>query len=422
MNFFRSGGASAEPRASVSLGATGSADLTASASQSLGTASTPMDLKAFMKDKPQPHAGDPALRKWGEQGGGDALDQLPDTILHGVQTHHIREAFDCIDVDRNGFIGASELRHILLCSGVNPKDEEIDEMIRMLDNDGDGQITYQEYESLFRTENAVLSEMLVRKPKAVVQKQEEDALEEEGEKVRKGMLMQKGLGALFHASKKNKEAVERSSTDMSRSRSNDNIMEAAAAGVVTGDLAGGTGEMNPLGSKLKPSFVKKIYKKFKEVDKDGSGSIDYAEFCMIMEQEDTPIMKRMFEMFDSDHSGLIEMKEFMVGLAGFTTADRGERTKFAFMMFDEDGSGFIERHELAKILKANFMSSKADDQDINRRTDKILRTAGQDPRTGKLDFAQFCEISNRTPGLMFPAFTLMGKVDVNLGEGRVQKF
>ena len=32
------------------------------------------------------------------------------------------------------------------------------------------------------------------------------------------------------------------------------------------------------GKKLKPVYIKKLYKKFKQVDKDGSGTIDYPEF------------------------------------------------------------------------------------------------------------------------------------------------
>lgn len=38
----------------------------------------------------------------------------------------------------NGYIGASEIRFVLDAMGEEVTDEEIDEMIRMLDIDGDG--------------------------------------------------------------------------------------------------------------------------------------------------------------------------------------------------------------------------------------------------------------------------------------------
>ena len=40
------------------------------------------------------------------------------------------------------FIGAGEIRHVLICMGELITDEEVDEMIRMVDFDGDGQVSY----------------------------------------------------------------------------------------------------------------------------------------------------------------------------------------------------------------------------------------------------------------------------------------
>ena len=44
------------------------------------------------------------------------------------------------DKDGNGFISAAELRHIMTNLGEKLTDEEVDEMIREADVDGDGQI------------------------------------------------------------------------------------------------------------------------------------------------------------------------------------------------------------------------------------------------------------------------------------------
>jgi EF-hand domain pair len=55
----------------------------------------------------------------------------------------IREAFKVFDRDNNGFISAAELRHVMTSIGEKLTDDEVDEMIREADQDGDGRIDCQ---------------------------------------------------------------------------------------------------------------------------------------------------------------------------------------------------------------------------------------------------------------------------------------
>jgi len=57
--------------------------------------------------------------------------------LPGIYEADLKEAFDEIDFDQNGFIGASELRYMLMLIGENPSDKEINEMLCIVDC-GDG--------------------------------------------------------------------------------------------------------------------------------------------------------------------------------------------------------------------------------------------------------------------------------------------
>ncbi|CAG8550543.1 2710_t:CDS:2 [Paraglomus occultum] len=63
----------------------------------------------------------------------------------------IREAFKVFDKDGNGFISAAELRHVMTNLGEKLTDEEVDEMIREADVDGDGQINYEEFVKMMMT-------------------------------------------------------------------------------------------------------------------------------------------------------------------------------------------------------------------------------------------------------------------------------
>ena len=55
------------------------------------------------------------------------------------------EAFKVFDRDGNGLISAHELRFVMTTAGEQLTDDEIDEMIREADIDGDGYIDYEEF-------------------------------------------------------------------------------------------------------------------------------------------------------------------------------------------------------------------------------------------------------------------------------------
>ncbi|KAJ3763907.1 hypothetical protein EV360DRAFT_91528 [Lentinula raphanica] len=54
----------------------------------------------------------------------------------------IKEAFKVFDKDGNGFISAAELRHVMTNLGEKLTDDEVDEMMREADEDGNGRIDY----------------------------------------------------------------------------------------------------------------------------------------------------------------------------------------------------------------------------------------------------------------------------------------
>ena len=65
----------------------------------------------------------------------------PDTV--GLSKDEIRQAFREFDLDRNGYVGAAEIAHVLSSMGEKVTDDEIDEMILMADTDGDGQVSFE---------------------------------------------------------------------------------------------------------------------------------------------------------------------------------------------------------------------------------------------------------------------------------------
>jgi calmodulin len=74
----------------------------------------------------------------------------------------IREAFRVFDKDGNGFISAAELRHVMTNLGEKLTDEEVDEMIREADIDGDGQVNYEGTDCAFSTHSIIELTFIIR--------------------------------------------------------------------------------------------------------------------------------------------------------------------------------------------------------------------------------------------------------------------
>lgn len=55
----------------------------------------------------------------------------------------MREAFKIFDRSGNGFITAKELKHGMVYMGERLSDEEVEEMMREADSDGDGRISFE---------------------------------------------------------------------------------------------------------------------------------------------------------------------------------------------------------------------------------------------------------------------------------------
>ncbi|KAJ6656349.1 hypothetical protein lerEdw1_003852 [Lerista edwardsae] len=73
------------------------------------------------------------------------LSLMAKKIKNSEGEEEIREAFRVFDKDGNGFISAAELRHIMTNLGEKLTSEEVEDMIKEADIDGDGQVNYEEF-------------------------------------------------------------------------------------------------------------------------------------------------------------------------------------------------------------------------------------------------------------------------------------
>lgn len=282
---------------------------------------------------------------------GPGMSEAPRDPNGRFTDEEIYEAFKAFDLDKNNFIGAAEIRHILINIGEQVTDEEVDEMIRMVDKDGDGQVSWEEFYAMVTGGKA---------PPAHV-----------GQGSRPGtadgkLVVPTGQNVVQQRNAK-KTALEEFARD----------------------------------NNLKPESVKKAYKRFQAADKDKSGLIDYTEFCEVLQVDPSPQCEGVFQLYDYDKTGQIDAREFLIAVSNYTGAGKEDKLKFAFMAFDGEGNGVITKAELLKILKANHMASS--DAEVARKADTIMSQADKDG-DGVITFDEFVIVSKKFPNILFPAY------------------
>eukprot|EP00968_Pinguiococcus_pyrenoidosus_P027104 scaffold7352_cov254-Pinguiococcus_pyrenoidosus.AAC.30 len=98
--------------------------------------------------------------------------------------------------------------------------------------------------------------------------------------------------------------------------------------------------------------LKKMARDFVAFDRDGEGTIDFAEFQKALESHnmENEELKRIFEAVDMDHTGRIRYNEFLAASVEALEFREDAALQDAFDRMDSDNSGYISCQNLRDIL------------------------------------------------------------------------
>ncbi|KAL3512480.1 hypothetical protein ACH5RR_025197 [Cinchona calisaya] len=300
------------------------------------------------------------------------LDVMARKMDDTVPEADLKEAFKVFDKNQTGFISAAELRQAITTLGHVMTDEEVDEMIKEADVDGDGQFVAYRLPGnrLVLHPSNISSVILIY-----------------------GLLFL-GTGMLFFNS--------------------DTMLSKFKGGHESGYITPKELEtvMRSLGQNPTEAQLREI---IKDVDADGDGTINFNEFlnfaaklenqllqcsASMKDTDSETELKEAFNLFDKDRDGFItapEFREVMTKLLRENLTD--EEVEEMIKQADGDGDGKVNYEEFVKMTLGPNISSqlKQAKYNVNARnfdiSDYVLVFLGKEERDNENLFGNFDLVS-----------------------------
>ena len=149
--------------------------------------------------------------------------------------------------------------------------------------------------------------------------------------------------------------------------------------------------------KLAGPFIIDLKNKFQEIAGEDQ-LIDRSEFRNGLEISNEEISNRLFDIFDKDKSGTIDITEFMNTIESVITGSDQDKIKFAFNLHDLDDSGFIDKAELKILIEQSFLENNLDYDEfqMDLLVDEFFKRSDKD-HSGSIDFSEFLEVAHAYP-------------------------
>nr|KAF6407387.1 lysophosphatidylcholine acyltransferase 2 [Molossus molossus] len=131
-----------------------------------------------------------------------------------------------------------------------------------------------------------------------------------------------------------------------------------SAGQLTLPMEAGLVEFTKISRKLKLDWdgIRKHLDEYAAIASSSKGGrIGIEEFAEYLKLPVSDVLRQLFTLFDRNHDGSIDFREYVIGLAVLCNpANTEEIIQVAFKLFDLDEDGYITEDEFSTILQASL--------------------------------------------------------------------
>jgi len=136
--------------------------------------------------------------------------------------------------------------------------------------------------------------------------------------------------------------------------------------------------------------LKRLYRRFRKLDKTNKGYVSESEFASIPELEKNPLSRRICQVLVKE-SNMIDFPSFAKALSSFSNkGDSISRTEFMFKVYDINNDGFVSQEEMMEIFK-QLVGKNLSTAQLQQIVEKTIKDLDVD-KDGKLNITEFQKV------------------------------
>ncbi|BFZ13456.1 hypothetical protein BsWGS_16495 [Bradybaena similaris] len=98
---------------------------------------------------------------------------------------------------------------------------------------------------------------------------------------------------------------------------------------------------------------------------DKAAEVTFEEFSNCLALPKSDVLQQVFDLYDTNASGMIDLREYTIGLSLVTASTNNDSAiQLAFQLYDTDNKGYITQEELCALLTRTFSLAHGDAEQV----------------------------------------------------------